>query len=237
MIRRLPTLLVAASLLSAPAVAGAADEPTPLDRALERYWGEVREPPTLRWRLHPKASRAEIALQGVVIPDDPFRSYMAPGVAFSYFVAETFSLGVSGCLPLASFSELGEFLDTKFPRNQALDEEEQVGLLAGVDLAWMPFYGKLSFLGYKFAHFDLGVTAGVGVAQTRFLDRGADSVGITPAGHLGLGFRFHPVKWVTVRLGYREHFVLSRTEEGGLLLPSALSFGIGTMFPYPEDRP
>jgi len=237
MIRALLTLTLAASVV-APRLAAAADDPTPLDRALERYWGETREPPSLKWRLHPRAQRAEIAVHGVMVPDDPFRMYFAPGLSVTYFLAESMSLGVHGTFPQESLSDLGEFLENRFPSNDALYREEQLGLSAQLELGWLPFYGKMSALGFKFAHFDLGFYAGAGLAQTTFRDdTGADSAGMTPAFSAGVGFRFHPVKYLTVRLDYRERFVMSRTEDGGLMMPSALSLGIGTMFPYPEDRP
>ena len=240
MIRALFFITLAA-LAVAPRPAAAADGTTPLDRDLERYWGETREPPSLKWRLHPKAGRAEIAAQYAMIPDDPFRGYGGPALSLAYFPAESMSLGIRARLPSASYSNLGDFLHGRFVSIDALDREERVGLTAQAELGWVPFYGKMSALGFKFAHFDLGFYLGAGVAQTTFLEgagkAAADSEGFTPALSAGAGLRFHPVKYLTFRLDYREDFVLSRTEEGGVQFPSVLAVGVGTMFPYPEDRP
>jgi outer membrane beta-barrel protein len=243
MTRATSTLLVAALLLCAPLTALAAEGVTPLDESLERYWGDERDPDAIRWRLHPKDGRNEIALTAGVITDDPFRSYIVPGLSYNRFLGESFAIGAMVALPSTSFSDLGEFLDSRFPKNDALNAEEIITLLAGVEAAWLPFYGKLSLLGIKLAHFDLGLLAGAGVAQAKFSEfdeRASDFVeteGMTPSFHLGVGLRLHLHKYLALRVDYREQFISSTTPAGGFLTPSTITVGLATLLPYPEDLP
>ena len=61
--------------------------------------------------------------------------------------------------------------------------------------------------------------------------------GMAAAGDGGLGMRLYITKWVTLRFDWRQHFILARRPDGGVLLPSTLMVGLGTMYPYTEDRP
>ncbi len=235
--RPLAAHLALLAMLMVPAAA-LADEPSKLDDALERYWGEDRDPPSVRLRLHPRDGRTEIAAGLGFIPSDAFRDYMAPGVSITHFLFESLSLGVSASFPQESFSKLGAFLDGTFPKNETLETQEQYKLLAGAELGWVPFYGKLSLLGLGLAHFDLGAYVGAGAAQTSFLELGVgESDGMTFGGDAGAGMRLYITKWVTLRLDWRQHFILARRPDGGVISPSVLAVSLGTLFPYTEDRP
>lgn len=215
-----------------------ADEPSKLDDALDKYWGEDRDPPAVKYRLHPRAGRTEIAAQLGFIPSDAFRDYTAPGVSITHFLYDSLSLSATASFPQQTFSKLGDFLDGTFPKNETLDGQEQYKLLAGVDVGWVPFYGKLSLLSFGLAHFDLGAYVGAGAAQTTFLEEGVgESDGMTLDADTGIGMRLYITKWVTLRLDWRQHFVFARRPEGGIISPSVLSVGLGTLFPYTEDRP
>lgn len=229
--------LAVLAVMLAPAHA-MADEPSKLDKALDKYWGDDRDPPAVKLRLHPREGRTEVAAQLGFIPSDAFRDYTAPGVSVTHFFVDSVSLGLTASFPQQSFSKLGEFLDGTFPKNETLAGQEQYNLLAGVDLGWVPFYGKLSLLGFGLAHFDMGAYFGAGAAQTTFLEEGVgESNGWTLDADTGVGMRMYITKWVTLRFDWRQHFVFARRPEGGVLSPSVLSVGLGTFFPFPEDRP
>jgi outer membrane beta-barrel protein len=235
--RKVASHLVLLSLMMAPVQAWA-EEPSNLDKALERYWGEHRDPPAVQHKLHPRASRTEISAHYALIPNDQYRDYTAPGVSVTHFLFESLSLGLSASFPQQSFSKLGQFLGDTFPKSETLDEQEQYKLLAGLDVGWVPFYGKMSFLGFDLAHFDLGAYLGAGAAQTTFLETGVgQSDGMTFGGSTGVGMRFYITKWVTLRFDWRQHFLLARRPEGGVISPTVLAVGLGTLFPYTEDRP
>ena len=241
MLRGISSLLAAALLVCSAGPARAADEPTPLDRALERYWGDERQPEAVHWRLHSKAGRVEVSAHWGLLPNDAFRSYSAPGGSASYFLGESFSVGISVSKVLQQFSKLGGYLHDQLPspRDRFLDRGEQLLLLASAEAGFIPFYGKVSLLGYKLAHFDFGAYGGVSFAQTRYLDADdVESVGFSPGLGAGLGLRFHPVRWVSLRVDYRQHFLGARDPaREGLSTPASLTFSLGTLFPYPEDRP
>jgi len=227
------------AVVAMPTHAAADDDSSALDKALERYWGDERESPAVQYRLHPRVSRTEFAAHFGLVPGDAFRSYTAPGASVTHFLYDSLSVGLRASFLQQSYSKLGDFLVGTFPKNESLDAAEQYKMLAGVDVGWVPFYGKLSLLGFKLAHFDLGAYFGGGVAHTSFLDTDVSetSEGMAVAGDTGLGMRLYITKWVTLRFDWRQHFILARRPEGGVLLPSTLMVGLGTMYPYTEDRP
>lgn len=246
--REILTVLAAVVLGAIPMSAAAeSDEQSALERGLDRYWGERREPPSFEWRLHGLEGRQEVALHTGFVLDDAFRDFTVPGLSYSYFLSDSLSAGIQLGYAMERLTDLGAFLENF--DEQPVQQEERARLMAHATVSWLPFYGKLSVLGFKLAHFDLGLYGGIGAMQTTYQvyspgePQGVVNDGITPSIELGIGVRLHITKWIALRLDYRKTAFLRRSagEEDGfadsLDALSTISVGLSTLIPYPEDRP
>lgn len=248
-------LWMACLLCMLPVVAGAqetvsldAQESTlsPMQSAGEKALAVI-EP-----RPFSKAGRGEISLGIGTIASDIFLVYMPVTLRGAYHFKEWVSLELSASFMGCFSDEVGEnqtragkqkcmrFLTPSYDKLTGSEadltqlrtltlQEYQV---ARFDLnpVFSLFMGKFALMGSAIAHFDLNLTAGLGVLVVEALkpgDVGNFEIKAAFEGNLGLGLRFVFLDFVGLRIDFREYLYGKQRDKG---LGTASEFTLGVSF-------
>ncbi|MGC4118356.1 MAG: outer membrane beta-barrel domain-containing protein [Myxococcales bacterium] len=228
---RLPTLLCALALAAAPSLAlageaaappaaapGKAADAKPGDSKAEAENESKAARATLADKIPPvsgnvffKKGRFEVApAVGLSLGDAFFQKY-AFGLLINYHVLESVSIGLhgsyllntpSGAVTVCKPSGCGS------PQMSDLTSVPgQVSLLAGLDIAWSPFYGKVNVMAEKVLHFDTSIFIGGDVIQYAGFDKatGANKDTFTGGGHIGIGERIVFNEFLALRVELRDY--------------------------------
>lgn len=153
-----------------------------------------------------------------VLPLDAFYKGVTAQVGYTYHFTDAFSWQVGrGTYSYNLNTGLREQLERDFNVNPTLFE--QVEWMAGSDLMWSPFYGKLAVMNQRVLHFAGHLLLGGTVLKM--------NVGFRPAVNVGLGFRLFQNRWVSFRFDATNNIVISNRilHVPTLQLSAALNFG------------
>lgn len=234
--------LIAASLLLAPGSLLAQEEgEEPMEST-----GRERKTTSLEEKIRPvsghlflKDSRVEISpTLGLSLADAFFQKYSV-GAKASYHITETFSIGAHGsyalnfagsALSVCRTSEEGAVSCARPEVNQLKDVPGKIDLMAGIDVAWAPIYGKISLLAEKVLHFDMQVVAGASGIRYQ-APGGKMTFGV--GGHIGIGQRFFISESVTLRAELRDYIYRAdtvRLGESSSKFENQIMFELGVSF-------
>jgi outer membrane beta-barrel protein len=183
--------------------------------------------PSVTRRSFVKRGRVEVFPTLSLSLNDPFYDHVIGSVGISYHVLESLSIGLTG--------EYVQSVDSGVPVVRAgpaptvdVDHARYGGRL---DVAWSPFYGKVSLMAESVLHFDVYLVGGVGMV-------GREKNGMGIAGMLGVGEHLFFNRWVGLRVELQDQmFNLARnpakpTEEK---LQHLLTAVVGVSFFLPSS--
>lgn len=182
--------------------------------------------PSVTRRTFRKVGRLQLAPSVGLSLNDPFYDHVMLGAGLHYHVLESLSIGVNGTYSLAVDNDVGvaggvgEF-DNEFDR---------LAYSGYLEVAWAPFYGKLSLLAESVLHFDTFISVGGGVVG---LDRGDPTI----AGSVAIGQHYFLNDWLAFRIELRDQiFTMARTEiDPDESVQNLLTFTVGLAFYVPGD--
>jgi len=167
--------------------------------------------PPVSGNLFFKKGRFEIApTVGLSLGDAFFQKY-AFGLNLSYHVLESVSIGINGVYMLStpggSVTVCNDAGCAGPKMEQLTRVPGNVSLLAGLDIAWSPFYGKINVMAEKVLHFDTSIFIGADVIQVAAFDKssGVNKATFTGGGHIGLGERIVFTDWIALRIELRDY--------------------------------
>ncbi len=204
-------LLLVLALLAVPAAPRAQSKS-------DAFAGKI---PPVSAALYRKAGRFELSLSGNLSVNDAFYSKYFGGLKLGYHFTETLSATAYGAMGIntkagsAQVCPSGEGCHPA-DRVQMWQVPGSIKLMAGVEGAWAPVYGKLNLFSEQVAHFDLAVILGADwITHQRVLSRvdaeelaptgGTPGTESTIGGHVGLGVRIFFSEWVAMRLEFRDY--------------------------------
>lgn len=248
-------LLAAAPAFAAEPAKAPAAEKEAEDQSKERRASLADKIPPVSGNLFTKKGRFEVSpMLGMSLGDAFFQKYEF-GLRLTYHVLESFSVGLHGSYNLATASGVVNVCRPDGCTNPKMEELNRVpgniGLLAGLDLAWSPLYGKVNVAAEKVLHFDTAIVIGGGVIQYQApAPRGTDTSASAPAvseftggGHVGIVGRVFITPSVTLRVELRDYIYAAKvglvegTDENSkwttsvqnqLMLELGVSFFIGS---------
>ncbi len=219
---------------------------SPMDSAHEKALAVI-EP-----RPFTKAGRGEISVGIGTIASDIFLVYMPVTLRGAYHFKEWVSLELSASFMGCFSDEVGEdqtragkqkcmrFLTPSYDKltgNEAdltqlrsLTLQEYQTARIELNPVFSVFMGKFALANRAIAHFDLNLTAGLGVLIVEALKRGDVGKFETKAsfeGNLGLGVRFVFLDFVGLRIDFREYLFGKQRDKG---LGTASEFTLGVSF-------
>lgn len=199
-----------------------------------------------------KAGRGEISLGIGTIASDIFLVYLPVTLRGAYHFKEWVSLELSasymGCFSDETGQDqlrasgqkcmrfvtptydrlMGSAADQIQLRNVKLKEYETARF--ALNPVFSPFMGKFALANDSIAHFDLNLTAGLGVQIVEYPDDveiGKIHYGATFEGNLGLGIRFVFLDFVGLRLDFREYLFGKQNDKG---LGTSSEFSLSVSF-------
>ncbi len=217
----------------APASSG--QEATPLDRELDKVWGQERDIRVIEKRTFEKDGRHEFSLLVGIIPNDPFFNYYPVGLRYDYYFLESLALEVAGAYAFHPESNLRSFITNTFRARglQGVRLPQRVEWYAGANVYWAPIYGKLAIFTSKISSFDLGFILGAAAIGSHVEKGGVFVRKSSPdvAGVAGLGFHFYLTDLLALRADYR-HYVFKAYDGGARFLAEiTLGFAVFTAAP------
>ncbi|MFA5623663.1 MAG: outer membrane beta-barrel domain-containing protein [Bradymonadales bacterium] len=205
---------------------------------------------TLQSRRFSKSKKFELTPSIAVIASDIFVIYLPLTLRLAYHFNEAVSLDFQasymGCFSgkvgksqtraasehclrflSAGYERLtGRYQSATQIRNIAI-QEWQVARFH-LNPIWAPFYGKFSLANKSIVHFDLHITAGIGLLLVETIGReDAQKVKLHPVfeGNLGFGMKFFFHDFLGLRFDYRS-YLFPKQRKKGLGTASELSVGL-----------
>ena len=169
-----------------------------------------------------KTNRHELVVRGGDYVSDMFDATWMLGGAYAFHLTEDFAIEAS-----ASWTRLESKAAPELERSfTLLDGRERRALLFATNLVFSPLHAKLQ-AGATIVHFDVSLTAGVGVVDSVL------SSGI--AANAGVGFGFFVGKAMTIRLDLRDYLHRQQLLESKQLVHDlAATVGVGVLLPFTE---
>ncbi|GMV43485.1 MAG: hypothetical protein AMXMBFR64_52010 [Myxococcales bacterium] len=224
------------AVFASPALA---EDKTPLDDDLDKYWGERRDIRTIQKREFLKDTRHEFSIFTGVVPNDDFKVYIPIGGRYDYYFSEDIGLEISGAYLFAVETKLREFLTDQFESGGGVDAQifltETLKWYASADVKWSPFHGKVGLFTTKLFHFDFYIAAGVGVVGTEVDPPGQNAPNSDEykiAGNVGAGAAGFVNDWLAIRIDYRHFFY--EFQGGGLSYPAEITLGVSFFTAAPK---
>jgi outer membrane beta-barrel protein len=187
--------------------------------------------PSVTRRSFAKQGRVEVFPTVSLSLNDPFYDHVIGTLGIGYHVLESLSIGLAGDF-YGSLSTSVPVVGKVGPTTVTVDRPKYAGRL---ELAWSPFYGKVSLFAENVLHFDIYLLAGGGMM-------GRERGGSTFTGVGGLGEHFFFNDWIGLRLEVRDQlFMLARqpaSAAGGASkqsLQNLLSVMVGLSFFLPPS--
>jgi len=217
MVPRALARLFLAALVAAPLAARAADAPKNAREAEETAAAaedeggrasEGGEPtkslaeriPSVTRRAFAKQGRVEVFPTVSLSLNDPFYDHVIGTMGIGYHVLESLSIALAGDY-YGSIATAVPVVGRVGSATVAVDRPKYAGRL---ELAWAPFYGKVSLFAENVLHFDVYFLAGGGMM-------GRDKGGSTFMGVGGIGEHFFFNDWIGLRVEVRDQlFMLAR---------------------------
>ncbi len=210
---------------------------------------ELKQIVTVEQRPFTKEGRGELALELGTIASDVFVVYLPitlrGGYHFREWIALEASASFMGCysddvgpnlergagqrcqrVMKSSFNQLTKENVNLTHISHVVLEEYQVARF-DINPVWSPFVGKFALGNTAIAHFDLNVTAGLGVVLVEQMidELGNHEIKASFEGNLGAGVRFVFLDFVGLRLDFRE-YLYGKQKDRGLATASELSLGV-----------
>jgi outer membrane beta-barrel protein len=238
--------LVVALALTAPAPARAQSKS-------DAFAGKI---PPVSSQLYRKAGRWEATISGNISLNDAFYSKYFAGLKLGYHFTESLSAGGIFMTGLNTKAGSAQVCPSNGGCHSASDVQMlqvpgNIKMIAGLEGAWAPIYGKLNLFSEGAAHFDLAVIAGadwiqhpkvLSQAEAEALGGGQPELTSTWGGHVGVGVRLFFSEWMAARIEFRDYIyrveVPNWQESGGAKqdLQNQLFTELGVSFFFPRQN-
>ena len=203
-------------------------------------------------RSFTKAGRGEISLGLSTMANDIFVVYLPVTLRGGYHIKEWVSVELAASFMGCFSGDIGEnqtraasercmrFLTPthkrltgdvgKVTQLRSVTVEQYQAARIDINPVFSLFMGKFSLADAAIVHFDMNVTAGLGVQIIEMLDKGDIGkleYGASFEGNFGLGLRFMFLDYVGLRIDFREYLFGKKRDKG---LGTASEFGLSVSF-------
>jgi outer membrane beta-barrel protein len=242
--------LAALAILAAP-------RPAEAQSKSDAFAGKI---PPVAGALYQKKGRVELTATGNLSLNDAFFSKYFGGAKLGYHFTESFALSAGVATGTTARTGSAVVCPSNGGCGDAAKQQlwqvpGDVKLVAGLEAAWSPIYGKLNIFSERVAHFDLSILAGadrisysevVSASRAEQLLQAGQEPGTssTFGGHVGLGFRLFFTEAIAARIEFKDYIYMvdvPNWQEGGKArsdLQNQLftELGISVFFPF-HNRP
>ncbi len=175
----------------------------------------------LAQRLFAKKLRHEIHVFGGLYTSDLMGAAPYAGLSYSFHLNEDFALEAG--LAWAHFSSSLQGPVEDFT-GYTLLESHHAMMYSGA-LVWHPIYGKFMLFHRFIPHFDIYLSAGLGVTDSR------SAKGLTY--NLGLGIKIFSTSWMSVRVDLRDHIYVQQLMASETITNNiSVTLGAGFWIPF-----
>lgn len=186
-----------------------------------------REVSVLQKRYLPKTGRLQLNLSGTVVTNDPFFTTTGAALRAGYFFSETWGLEAD----YYALSTSNRQTTTELKDISGVNTENLVfpKSYMGINLIWVPIYGKLAVFNKNIVPFDLFFTGGMGNTQTQVGESASTF-------HIGTGQLFALSKRTAFRWDFSWNFFNAKGTDGEVSNFNNLFLSMGASFFYPEAK-
>jgi outer membrane beta-barrel protein len=172
-------------------------------------WQDIAVLPRKRFL---KGGRFELApFTGVSVNDIMIRHYVF-GADLNYFLSDAIWVGLQGTYFIKQLTEREALVGLQYNQIPTLNKYLYGGAL---NFGYVPVYGKFAWFNHGILHWEIFVSAGIGVTKTEIIPRNPqdpsfDNLSITP--NIALGGRFFLFDWLTLNYAIRDYLILDKFE-------------------------
>ena len=184
-----------------------------------------------------KEGRFELAPFGGVSVNDAFFRRWTIGSRASYHIFDSLSIDAGGAVNV--FSETLPSVRIVGGEIGVISDDAALFGYADIGGTFSPIYGKFSLMSEWIVHFDTFVSGGVGltVDSNRYTFLGQELPdlvpGINPAAEVGFGGRVFLLRWLVLRIDFRDYiYPQYRSNISTLQNLFMLNVGLGFYFPF-----
>lgn len=177
------------------------------------FAGEAERVYTIEPRPH--LFSHELSLGAGISPLNSFYVGVAPQLSYTYHFSDLWAWEVvSGFYSFNINTGLGGFLQST-GQEAAAGADTRLRSIVSTNGVFRPLYGKLAVFNRGIVNAQTYLTFGVGMALSAVAGGRDDAA---PAGNIGIGLMWWLSDAVATRLDVRDHYIVSRTQGGSVLM-------------------
>jgi outer membrane beta-barrel protein len=211
--------------------------------------------PTLEDRIKPVSgnlfvahNRFEAAVGLDLSLNDPFFQKYMLGLKGDYHITDWLAVGARLSFGISASSGNVDVCKSDSgcsapSKNDLVQTPGDISMIAGLDVAWSPLYGKVNLFGERVLHFDTFAVAGLDTVR---FNVPTNDPSVTPTstfafgGHFGVGQHYIINEFVGVRVDLRDYLYsgqrdVNGAEQGTLENQLMLEIGVSFFFPLHPD--
>jgi len=159
-----------------------------------------------------KGGRFELAPFTGVSVNDILIQHFVFGVDLNYFLTDALSVGLQGNYYIKHLTDREADVGLQYDRIPTLN---RYLWSASLNFGYVPAYGKFAFFNKGIMHWEIVVSAGLGITQTEIIPRDVSlapfqNMALTP--NAGIGGRFFLFDWLTINYMLRDYIILDKFE-------------------------
>jgi outer membrane beta-barrel protein len=207
----------------APSDVEAAEPPPPmppeeLERMRRKTWKDIVVLPR---KAFLKRRRLELVpFIGTTI-NDTLIQHTALGGELNYFLTDILAIGVQGMYYISNVKD-DEF-NVRYHLGRVATLNEYRYSVTG-NFSYIPIYGKFTVLNRPIFHYDIWLSGGVGVTNSKVIPRDFNNEAwsnMSLTFPIGIGARIHLTRWLGIHLAFRDYMMIDKFEQPGRNIPDA----------------
>lgn len=160
-----------------------------------------------------KRGRIELMPLFSTTMNDNLIHHMALGAEINYYLTDILSIGLQGMYYFKNVLDQEFFTRYHFERVPSLNKYIYT---AALNFSYVPINGKFNLFNNQIFHYEVFVTAGVGISGTEIIPRDyryeAFTNPVTLTFPVGMGGRLFITKWLAVQIAFRSYIMLDKFE-------------------------
>ncbi len=175
-----------------------------LEQLEKKYWSAKDDDyAVVQNRTFTKEHRFYVGVSGGIPINDPYSTGQVVDLSTGYFFNERWGVEYSRSnYTYRNNDSTDQFINA----HQTVPNHNVISGSQSVNLIWVPFYAKMSFLNTKIIYFDMGMSAGIGQTSWESQVASGNKSGTAQSYNIDLHQTFFFSKLMAIKVNYRNIF-------------------------------
>jgi len=170
--------------------------------------------------------RAELIPTFTMSLNENLSRHLGVGAQARFHITDEWALGVDYIKYFGKYTDLASDIGDQY---QVYPKKLLMNFFVGAHATYVPLYGKFLFFGLGPVHWDLHLSAGIGVTRI-------NASSYKPTGNFGVGFRFRIWKFLSFNAEIRDYlFMGTYSRDNEFVNNVVFTTGLGVFVPFEYD--